>query len=198
MNKTLVVTALVAALSGGGAFAQPEHDRGEHGGGPRGGGAPQGGGQQGGGQHEGGPAGGFHPSTTRGGVTQGGGGGPRPEVGQGSRGQGSQGQVARPAERGVGGGGARPGGQFTYRGRSHAPIRGPSFYYPSGWGYRAWGIGQFLPSLFLGSSYYFNDYASYGFGPPPYGYRWVRYGPDLLLVDRSSGRIAEVVRGVFY
>jgi Ni/Co efflux regulator RcnB len=52
--------------------------------------------------------------------------------------------------------------------------------------------------LFLSAQYYFGDYAGYGFGAPPYGYRWVRYGPDLLLVSERTGRIREVIYGVFY
>lgn len=64
--------------------------------------------------------------------------------------------------------------------------------------YRRWGIGLILPSLFLSSTYYYNNYAALGVGPPPPGYRWVRYGPDLLLVQRGSGRIADVIYGAFY
>jgi hypothetical protein len=29
-------------------------------------------------------------------------------------------------------------------------------------------------------------------------YQWVRYGPDLLLVDLRSGEVVEVVSDVFY
>lgn len=59
-------------------------------------------------------------------------------------------------------------------------------------------MGQDLPLLFLSSLYFFDSYANYGIGPPPYGYRWVRYGPDLLLVSRRTGRIRQVIYGVFY
>ena len=52
--------------------------------------------------------------------------------------------------------------------------------------------------MFLSNAYYFNDWNLLGLGPPPYGYVWVRYGPDLLLVDRRSGRIADVIYGAFY
>jgi Ni/Co efflux regulator RcnB len=78
------------------------------------------------------------------------------------------------------------------------PIHGPSFRYPHGYRYRRWSIGLILPSLFLTNAYYYNNYASLGVGPPPPGYRWVRYGPDLLLVQRGSGRIADVIYGAFY
>lgn len=55
-----------------------------------------------------------------------------------------------------------------------------------------------LPMLFLGSTYIYSNYGDFGFGPPPPGYVWVRYGPDLLLVSRRSGRIADVIYGAFY
>ena len=90
------------------------------------------------------------------------------------------------------------GGQFQYRGQQRQTIHRGDYRYPNGWGYRRWNNGQILPFLFLSQSYFFSDYYNYGFGPPPYGYVWVRYGPDLLLVNRRTGRIREVIYGVFY
>jgi Ni/Co efflux regulator RcnB len=49
----------------------------------------------------------------------------------------------------------------------------------------------------LSSTYYFDDYSALGVGPPPYGYRWVRYGPDLLMVETRTGRIGDVIYGAF-
>ena len=96
-------------------------------------------------------------------------------------------------------GGSTPrGGGFSYGGRQHERIRGPGYSYPQGYGYRRWGIGQDLPMLFLSSRYFFDSYATYGIGAPPYGFHWVRYGPDLLLVSDRSGRIRQVIYGVFY
>jgi Ni/Co efflux regulator RcnB len=37
-----------------------------------------------------------------------------------------------------------------------------------------------------------------GLGAPPYGYRWIRYGPDMLLVEVRSRRVVDVVYGAFY
>lgn len=73
-----------------------------------------------------------------------------------------------------------------------------TYRYPRGHNYRSWSVGSILPSLFLSNSYYFNNYDSMGLGAPPPGYVWVRYGPDLLLVDRRNGRIADVISGAFY
>lgn len=78
------------------------------------------------------------------------------------------------------------------------PIHRPGWNYPRGYHYRRWVIGSVLPRLFLSTRYYFNDYASLGVGPPPRGYRWVRYGPDLLLVGTRTGKVYDVIRGAFY
>jgi Ni/Co efflux regulator RcnB len=96
---------------------------------------------------------------------------------------------------------ARPapprGNQFFHRGRSFSRIHGPAFVYPRGWGYRRWAIGAIFPALFLTSAYYYNDYAALGLQPPPPGYMWERYGPDLLLVNLTTGVVEDVVYGVF-
>lgn len=78
------------------------------------------------------------------------------------------------------------------------PVHGPSFRYPRGYRYRRWSIGLLLPSLFLSSAYYYDNWGPMGIGAPPPGYRWVRYGPDLLLVQIRTGRIADVIYGAFY
>ena len=78
------------------------------------------------------------------------------------------------------------------------PQRATSFRYPRGYRYQRWSVGRLLPSIFLSPSYYYDGYASFGIGAPPRGYRWVRYGSDLLLVNRQTGRIARVIYGAFY
>jgi Ni/Co efflux regulator RcnB len=59
-------------------------------------------------------------------------------------------------------------------------------------------VGLLLPRLFLSSAYYYDGWGPMGVGAPPPGYRWVRYGPDLLLVQVRTGRIAETIYGAFY
>jgi len=93
----------------------------------------------------------------------------------------------------------RPGRpQFSWRGRYFNPVRGPAFRYPPGYNYRRWSIGAFLPSLFLGTYYYYDDWRGLGIDPPPRGRRWVRYGPDLLLVNLRTRRVEDVIYDVFY
>lgn len=95
--------------------------------------------------------------------------------------------------------GGPPGAQFTYHGhefnRFH-PRR--EFAYPPGWSYRRWGVGAILPPLFLVPDYYFMDWADLGLPPPPPGDQWVRYGPDLLLVDVTTGQVVDVIYDAFY
>jgi Ni/Co efflux regulator RcnB len=90
------------------------------------------------------------------------------------------------------------GGHFSYQGRNFNRVHGSAFRYPRGYSYRRWGLGQRLPRLFLSPLYFFTDYAAFGFGPPPFGDQWVRYGPDLLLVDVNSGEVVYVIYGAFY
>jgi Ni/Co efflux regulator RcnB len=94
--------------------------------------------------------------------------------------------------------GPRPPHRYLSGGRWRRSMHAPPFRYPPGYGYRVWVTGSTLPPPFLNSGYYYANYAPLGLGPPPPGYRWVRYGPDLLLVNIVTGRIADVVDGVFY
>jgi Ni/Co efflux regulator RcnB len=91
----------------------------------------------------------------------------------------------------------RPG-QWWWRGKWINRIRVSAFMYPRGWSYRYWYVGDLLPALFLAPQYYYDDVAPLGLETPPPGYRWVRYGPDLLLVNLRTGSVEETAYGVFY
>jgi Ni/Co efflux regulator RcnB len=106
----------------------------------------------------------------------------------------------RPPVGGRPGPGARPPQYRPGMGRppQFRPIHGSAFRYPPGFRYRRWSVGLLLPSLFLGSNYYYDSYRDLGVGAPPPGCRWVRYGPDLLLVDVRTRRVVDVIYGAFY
>jgi hypothetical protein len=59
-------------------------------------------------------------------------------------------------------------------------------------------IGGFLPRVFLQSRFWFDNVGPLGLPRAPVGFRWIRYGPDLLLVNMSTGRIVDVAWGVFF
>jgi Nickel/cobalt transporter regulator len=96
-------------------------------------------------------------------------------------------------------GGPGPGGRgFVFHGRPFTRAHLAPFIYPPGFGYRRWVIGGVLPPLFLTSAYFYADYAALGLPPPEPGFQWVRYGPDLLLVNVATGEVVDVVYGAFY
>jgi Ni/Co efflux regulator RcnB len=54
-----------------------------------------------------------------------------------------------------------------------------------------------LPPLFLTPDYYYGDWAAMGLPPPEPGFQWVRYGPDLLLVNINTGEVVDAIYGAF-
>jgi Ni/Co efflux regulator RcnB len=88
--------------------------------------------------------------------------------------------------------------QWYWRGRWVNRIRAPRFIYPRGYRYRHWSIGMRLPAIFLVPSFFYENVGPLGLEIPPPGYRWVRYGPDLFLVNLATGDIEQVAYGVFY
>ncbi|MGZ5933755.1 MAG: RcnB family protein [Rhizomicrobium sp.] len=73
-----------------------------------------------------------------------------------------------------------------------------SYNRPSGWYYQRWVFGQIFPSIFWARDYWITDYWMFDLPIPPYGYVWVRYGDDALLINRRTGTVLQVVYGVFY
>ncbi|WP_334183546.1 RcnB family protein [Novosphingobium sp.] len=120
----------------------------------------------------------------------------RPGGNHGQPGRPGAGNDHRPPQGGYRPG--QPGANRAGRPGTFRPMRAPAYRYPRGYTYRRWSINMMLPAIFLSSSYLFQDYGMIGVGPPPAGYYWVRYGPDLLLVNRRSRRVVDVIYGAFY
>ncbi len=55
-----------------------------------------------------------------------------------------------------------------------------------------------LPRRFWARRYWIDSYWQFGLRNPPYGYVWVRYSSDALLVNVQSGRVLRVVYSLFY
>jgi Ni/Co efflux regulator RcnB len=76
-------------------------------------------------------------------------------------------------------------------------IYGRPYAWPHGYGYVRRPVGWIMPHPFLTSAYFYSGWATLGLAAPMAGYQWVRYGPDLLLVQIGTGRVADVRYGVF-
>ena len=79
--------------------------------------------------------------------------------------------------------------QYHYTWRPYVP--------PHGWYYRRWVYGETLPPAFWVRDYWIDSYWQFGLVNPPYGYVWVRNGPDALLLDVVAGGILSAIYGVF-
>jgi Ni/Co efflux regulator RcnB len=99
------------------------------------------------------------------------------------------------SSRGFGRGFAR--GNFTYKGHSFRRFAAPRYRWPHGYGYHRYVIGGYLPRAFWSPDYYITDYVDFGVDAPPPDFQWVRYGPDLLLVNLDTGEVDQTVYGVF-
>ena len=71
------------------------------------------------------------------------------------------------------------------------------YRWPDGLAYQRFDVGERIAHVFWRREHFLDNYADYGLADPPYGFEWVRYGPDVLLIDLSTGIINQVVYGVF-
>ena len=73
-----------------------------------------------------------------------------------------------------------------------------SYNAPRGFHYQRWTYGEYLPSIYWAHDYWLTSWWMFDLAIPPYGYEWVRYGDDALLVNVYTGQILQVDYGVFY
>lgn len=79
-----------------------------------------------------------------------------------------------------------------------ARFRGERFDYPRGYRYRYYGVGGFLPRAYFYDRYYIGQPEVYRLPRAYAGTRWVRVGPDALLIRAYDGRVVRIIRGLFY
>jgi len=178
MSKKILTAAFALSLLGGvSAFADPPHsDAPPHGAAPHGGGPPHGGAA---------PHGGGGPPP----------GGGAPHIAGVAAGVGGhRGAVA----------GHVGGPHYTPQAYPHEVNVGRQYRFhgqwnqPPGYHYQRWGYGDHLPLGWFAASFWINDFLDYDLAAPPYGYAWVREGPDAVLVNVNDGTVVEVAYGVFY
>ena len=88
-------------------------------------------------------------------------------------------------------------GSYVYHDQSFARFRVPPYRWPPHLHYARCVVGGHFPLALLITDYIILDWMDYGLTEPADGYQWVRYGPDLVLVDADTGQIVEVIYGVF-
>lgn len=79
-----------------------------------------------------------------------------------------------------------------------ARYRGEAFSYPRGYGYRYYQPGVRIPRVYFDSRYYIGRPDFYRLPPAYGGTRWLRIGPDALLIRAYDGQVVRVIRGLFY
>jgi len=86
-----------------------------------------------------------------------------------------------------------------YRSSNRFVFRIQPYYAPyRGYSYNRFSIGNILDRLFWGQNYWINDPWTYRLPPAPYGYQWVRYYNDVVLVDTYNGEIVDVIYDFFW
>jgi len=88
-------------------------------------------------------------------------------------------------------------GHYFYHGRSFQRFQANYYRWPRGYSYVRYGIGGYLPRYYWVTDYYITDYAYYGLDPAPYGFVWMRYGPDVVLFNLETGLISSIIYGAF-
>jgi Ni/Co efflux regulator RcnB len=111
-------------------------------------------------------------------------------------------EASAPRSFGATGGPAPPqrsasGRAFTFRGHAERPFAAARYNWPRGQIYRRYRLGMYLPPIFWLSDALSLDYVDYGLAVPPVDCAWVRYGPDMLLVNRVTGQVIDVVYDAF-
>lgn len=89
------------------------------------------------------------------------------------------------------------GRTYTYKGRQQPRFRVAPYHWAQGYSYTHYARGMRLPRVFLARRYFILDFLAFGLDPPGTGLMWVRYGPDLLLVNLDTGDVIDDIPGFF-
>ena len=128
-----------------------------------------------------------------------------PQAEQGRPAQGPQAERARPAQTARDRRAPVEHGPAQFEKRAfqrnfNAPrrYRAAAYRPPPGWQYRRWTYGESLPRPFWAQNFWITNFWVYDLDRPPFGTEWVRFGPDALLVDTTTGEVLEAEYNVFF
>jgi Ni/Co efflux regulator RcnB len=86
---------------------------------------------------------------------------------------------------------------YRYQGRAYAPFRAPHFPWARNEHYVRYDVGRHLPRRFLATEFLIANWMLYGLAPPPAGYHWLRYGPDIVEASDDTGEVSDVAYDAF-
>ena len=72
------------------------------------------------------------------------------------------------------------------------------YYGPRGYTYRSWNIGSYFPRDYYEQRFWIGNPYAYRLPVVYGGARWVRYGPDALLIRLRDGAVLGVIPNRFY
>jgi Ni/Co efflux regulator RcnB len=97
------------------------------------------------------------------------------------------------------GGDRRDGDRRDYRdARGEGRFEAGRYYGPRGYAYRSWNIGSYFPRDYYEQRFWIGNPYAYRLPVVYGGARWVRYGPDALLIRLRDGAVLRVVPNRFY
>ena len=92
---------------------------------------------------------------------------------------------------------AATGDVYIIEGKRYPRVR-EAWVAPRGWTQRTYVVGEAIPADLLGGPYVITDYRRYGLPRPKGDEKWIRVGPDVVLVRVGTGNVLMRIENVFY
>ena len=89
------------------------------------------------------------------------------------------------------------GATYVIHGKRYPRVR-EAWVAPPGWTQRVYVVGDPIPAELMSGSYVITDYRRYGLPRPQGDEKWIRVGPDVLLVRVGTGNVLMRIENVFY
>ena len=89
------------------------------------------------------------------------------------------------------------GETYIIEGKRYPRVR-EAWVAPPGWTQRVYVVGQAIPADLMRDNYVITDYRRYGLNRPRGDEKWIRVGPDILLVRVGTGNVLARIENVFY